>query len=274
VYVAVGDNFPDALGGGPAGGVNDAPILLVLKDSIPGPTATELNRLSPSEIVILGGTGVVSDTVKANLGAYAATVRRLAGANRYATAAAVSADTFPGGAARVYVVVGENFPDALGGGPAGGYKDAPILLVLRDSIPSVTAAELVRLAPSEIVILGGTAAVSDAVAAGLGGYAGTVRRLSGANRYATAVAVSADTFPGGASLVYVAVGDNFPDALGGGPAGGVNGAPILLVLRDSIPSATAAELARLGPTEIVILGGSGVVSDSVGNDLWAYTTEP
>ncbi len=99
-----------------------------------------------------------------------------------------------------------------------------------------------------------------------------MRRLAGANRYATAAAVSADTVPGGASRVYVAVGDNFPDALGGGPAGGVNDAPILLVLKDSIPGPTATELNRLNPSEIVILGGTGVVSDTVMNLLGGYVS--
>ena len=97
VYIATGDNFPDALGAGAAAGVNAGPILLVQSNSIPAPTLAELNRLQPDRIVIVGGTGVITDAVKSALEglSFGPTVERLAGADRYATAAAVSEATFP-----------------------------------------------------------------------------------------------------------------------------------------------------------------------------------
>jgi putative cell wall-binding protein len=63
---------------------------------------------------------------------------------------------------------------------------------------------------------------------------------------------------------------NFPDALAGASAAGNLGAPLLLVTRDSIPAATAAELARLAPNRIVILGSTGVISGIVGVQLAGY----
>ena len=113
------------------------------------------------------------------------------------------------------------------------------------------------------VSAGGVATVNAALAATDPATGSVVRRLAGSDRYATAAAVSADTFPGGANRVYVATGDHYADALAGGPAGGVNGAPILLVRRDSIPGPTAGELGRLSPNEIVILGGPSAVSSHV-----------
>ena len=95
VYVATGENFPDALGAGPAAAIVKGPILLVSQNSIPGETAAELTRLSPDKIVIVGGTAVVSPSVESALAAYAGTVERIAGANRYDTAAKLSAATFP-----------------------------------------------------------------------------------------------------------------------------------------------------------------------------------
>ncbi|MCJ7779337.1 MAG: cell wall-binding repeat-containing protein [Acidimicrobiia bacterium] len=95
VYVATGENFPDALGAGPAAAIVKGPILLVTQNSIPGETAAELTRLAPDRIIIVGGTAVVSPSVEAGLGAYAPTVERIAGANRYDTAARLSASTFP-----------------------------------------------------------------------------------------------------------------------------------------------------------------------------------
>lgn len=95
VYVATGENFPDALGAGPAAAMAKGPILLVTQNSIPGPTGAELNRLAPDKIVIVGGTAVISASVEASLAAYAGTVERIAGANRYDTAAKLSAATYP-----------------------------------------------------------------------------------------------------------------------------------------------------------------------------------
>jgi putative cell wall-binding protein len=190
-------------------------------------------------------------------------VLRLAGADRFATAAAISADTFAAGAPVVYIANGRNFPDALAGAAAAGSLDAPLLLVDRDVIPAPIAAELSRLKPGKIVILGGTGMVSSTTMSALGTYAGgKVLRLAGADRFATAAAISADTFAAGAPVVYIANGRNFPDALAGAAAAGSLDAPLLLVDRDVIPAPIAAELSRLKPDRIVILGGTGMVSST------------
>jgi spore germination protein YaaH/putative cell wall-binding protein len=199
---------------------------------------------------------------------------RLAGADRYATAAAVSAAAFPTGVAAAYVATGATFPDALASGPAAAVAGAPVLLTQPGSLPQVTAAELSRLRPQRIYVLGGPGAVSDTVVAGLRPFAtsGEVIRLAGADRYATAAAVSARTFAPGAPVAYVATGANFPDALAGGTAAGRQAGPVLLTGATSIPSATAAELSRLRPQRIVVLGGPSIVGDGVLAALRGYAT--
>ncbi len=89
--------------------------------------------------------------------------------DRYGTAAAVSKATFSPGVPVAYIASGLNFPDALAGAAAGGYLGGPVLLV-NGHIPAVTAAELTRLQPGRIVVLGGSAAVSDAVLSALDAY--------------------------------------------------------------------------------------------------------
>jgi putative cell wall-binding protein len=147
VYVATGANFPDALAGGPAGVINDAPILLVRQNAVPSETAAELARLGPSTIVVLGGASVVSSSVVTELeGMASCCVSRYWGANRYATAVAVSEAVFPTGAGTVFIVTGSDFPDAVAAGPVAGMLDAPILLVTGASVPTPTGAEVTRLA--------------------------------------------------------------------------------------------------------------------------------
>ena len=170
-YVAIGTNFPDALAGSAAAGFRGGPTLLVSPTGIPDATATELERLHPAEIVVLGGTSVVSGEVAKALKAYTdGPVRRLAGENRYETAAAISADTFDPGVPLAYVATGANFPDALAGTPAAGSLGGPVLLVEPTSLPAATAEELARLHPARIVILGGNSVVSGSVKAALEEY--------------------------------------------------------------------------------------------------------
>jgi hypothetical protein len=101
---------------------------------------------------------------------------------------------------------------------------------------------------------------------------GTVTRLAGVNRYATAAAISAGTFAPGVPVVYVTTGLTLPTGLAGAAIAGAGGAPLLLVSRTTIPSVTAAELRRLVPGRIVILGAAGIVSDAVQVALTAYTS--
>ncbi|MDQ3349981.1 MAG: cell wall-binding repeat-containing protein, partial [Acidobacteriota bacterium] len=218
-------------------------------------------------IKVVGGPAVVSDGVLEALRPYATSgnVQRIFGANRYDTAARVSANAFPTpGVPTAYIATGSNFPDALAGVAAAGKTGGPILLTGRDSLNPHTRAELARLRPARIVILGGTAVVSSAVASQLAPYAttGSVQRLAGADRYSTAAAVSRGTFAT-ADTVFIATGTNFPDALGGGPVAGRDGAPLLLVPSGSVPASAAAELRRLNPARVIVLGGTSVVSVGV-----------
>ncbi len=270
-YIATGLNFPDALAGAAVAGSQGAPVLLVTRDAIPSPIATELARLHPKKIVVLGSAGVVSDAVKTTLAGYTSgTVTRLAGSDRFATAAAISAASFAPGVPVAYIATGLNFPDALAGAAVAGSQGAPVLLVTRDAIPSPIATELARLHPKKIVVLGSAGVVSDAVKTTLAGYtSGTVTRLAGSDRFATAAAISAASFAPGVPVAYIATGLNFPDALAGAAVAGSQGAPVLIVTRDAIPSPIATELARLHPKKIVVLGSAGVVSDAVMASLHA-----
>jgi putative cell wall-binding protein len=267
VFLAVGSNFPDALAGAAVAGKDGAPLLLVNTNSIPLDTIVELVRLNPNTIVILGGNSVISPDVEIALAAYAPTVTRLAGSNRYATAVEISKYGFPGGADEVFVATGTGFADALAAGPAAAMLGGPVLLTAPDSLPQVVADEIARLGPDRIVVVGGTSAVSAAVFAQLQAIQPNTVRLSGLNRYSTAVEISKDAFSAGADRAYVATGLNFPDALAGAAAAGWFDAPILLVPGSSIPAVVADEITRLDPTTIVVLGGTAVVSVSVETQL-------
>ena len=268
VYVASGENFPDALSGSAAAGSQGVPVLLVGRNSVPPGVGDEIRRLKPKRIVVLGGPQAVSTEVETELGGYAP-IARLTGADRFAVSAAVSRTNFPVGVPVAYVASGENFPDALSGGAAAAHGDAPVLLVSKNGVPIPVATELKRLKPGKIVVLGGENAVSSDVASALRDIAPT-ERITGADRFVVSAAISAATFPGGAKTVFVASGAGFADALAGGPAAAANGGPVLLVRPDAVPDAIGAELQRLKPTRIVVLGGEQAVSKAVFEQLRAF----
>ena len=266
-FVATGAAFPDALAGAPAAARAKGPVLLTARGELPAATSTELARLKPSVIVVLGGSGVVSDAVVSKLRGYAGTVVRWAGADRFATAARISAQSFAPGVSVAYLATGDTFPDALSGGAVAGRVGGPVLLVNRSDIPAATAAELARLKPAKIVILGGSSVIGDGVRASADQYtAGSVTRLAGSDRYATSVQVSRSAY-GSSDSVFIATGTKFPDGLAGGPVAALLPGPLLLVSPTQLPAVVKAELQRLGPDRVFVLGGTGVVSGSVVNAI-------
>jgi putative cell wall-binding protein len=198
-------------------------------------------------------------------------VDRIGGADRYEVAVNASKDGFPDGAGTVYVASGAVFPDALSAAPAAAVADAPVLLTTAGDLPAGVKAEIERLDPESIVIVGGTASVSKAVETELGAIA-PVSRLGGADRFAASLAVAAAAFPSGATTAVLATGRNFPDALSAGAAIGADG-PVILVDGEAsgLDDATTALLTDLGVTSIAIAGGEASVSPGIEADAAAIT---
>jgi putative cell wall-binding protein len=273
-FIATGTDFPDSLAGGSPAGRLKAPILLTERSGLPAATRAELRRLAPGSIVILGGTAAVGSGVQDALESFTTgTVVRIAGRDRFTTAAKISARYFAPGAPVAYVATGRSFPDALSAGAAAAKLGGPVLLVDQYAIPGAVRNELERLRPARIVVVGGSAVVSDSVLAALRAYTnGGVSRQAGADRYATAAAVSAAAFPADSALtVHLANGLGFADAVSGVPAAAVRGGPMLLAARTALPQATITALRRLDPTRVVLLGGEAVLAGSLGSAVRAAT---
>jgi len=265
VYVATGESFADALAGSALAGTRRTSVLLVQPDEIPPSIRTELERLQPDRIAILGGTTAVTTDVEAELDELTAgPVIRLAGRDRFATATQVSGSYFGPDTSYVYIANGLQFPDALAAG-AAGVDRGPVLLATQGTLPPATRAELTRLKPQEIVVVGGFAAISDTVEAELDQYTtGPVSRQAGNDRFATSAIVSSGAFQPPTGDVYLTSGRAFADALSGGAIAGAGDGPILLTERTCVPDTVLAEIERLDPDRIILLGGTGAVSDDVG----------
>ena len=269
------DHFPDALAGAYLAGFRAGPTLLATETALPAATGDALEELGAENVVILGGTSAISQGVQDQLTADGYTVTRLGGDSRYDTAAAIA--TAPpldyvgedaAGNRTAVVASGEGFADALVAGPLGYKAQFPVLITAKAGLSSQTAEALEDLEIENVLIPGGTAAVSAETEAQIKALGITVRRFAGQNRSETAALVAAyayDSLGFDRSHVDLALGLRFPDALAGGPHAGLERAPILLTASvDSIGAATEAFLRnRAGALQDgEIFGGTSAVSQA------------
>ncbi len=196
-------------------------------------------------------------------------VSRVQGVDRYDQAVQLSKRSFTH-AETVYLASGEKFPDALSAGSVAGVHGAPLLLTKVKSITTGTTNEIIRLAPSNVLIVGGPASIDDVIMRALSAAlpdSVSVTRIWGADRFEVSRNLIADPDFGvpTSNWVYLASGGNFPDALAASPAAVAQNGPVLLV-NGTETRPTAAETALLdgmGVTNVQIVGGTASVSQAL-----------
>jgi CSLREA domain-containing protein len=279
------DAFPDALGGNYAAGQLTAPLLLSQRDSVPAATLAELDRLNVGTVVLLGGPNAISESVRAQLQAQGYTVNRLGGADRFETAAVIARNFGPAAVGstpqgRTAVLSnGLNFADALSAGAVVYSERFPQLLTPsgQATLNGSAAQALDALGIQHVIITGGESAVSAGVEAQIRASGRTTERIAGSNRYDTAVLFARKAiaeFGFDPAHVNIATGENFPDALAGGPHAGAESSVILLTPRDagSAPfGSTCSYLRELAGTvqSLDIFGGPGAIPEATVDALEA-----
>ncbi|MFD6053092.1 cell wall-binding repeat-containing protein [Agromyces sp. NPDC060279] len=261
VFVATGTNFPDALSAAAAAALLGGPLLLTTPAALPGSVASEITRLAPQRIYVVGGTGAVSNGVMRALKAIAPT-QRLEGSGRYETGRAIVSEVFPA-SGTVFLATGASFPDALAATGAAGARQAPVLLVpgTSTSLDAPTMATIAGLGAHEVVLVGGTGVVSSGIETQLGRAGLSVVRYGGASRYDTAAEINTAYFPRGSTdTMFLATGTNFPDALAGAALAGRLGAPLFVTPAGCTPDSVRASITALGAAKQVVMGGTAVVS--------------
>lgn len=275
VFVVNGLTFPDALSAGAA--TTDGVLLTVRTDSIPAPTIAQLTRIQPSRIVVVGGTGVVSEAVVTQLRSYVAdplsatSVVRIAGNSRYETSRAVveSIYGFAGAPSRIFLATGSSFPDALSAVPAALSIGAAVLLVDGSAASLDTpTANLLAAIGVPVTIIGGTGAVSAGIETQVRAIvgAGSTNRISGVDRFATSFEIAETYFPL-ADYAFLANGLGFADALSVGPVAGRLESPVYLVRAECMPGQVADDIVDLLANEIVAVGGTSAVSANALNGV-------
>ena len=203
---------------------------------------------------------------------------RIGGTHRYDTAVKLAAQ-LRSTPRTVVVVSGASYADGLAAAGLSGGGTVPVLLTETGQLSAATAKYITSRNVRSVVVVGGPAAVSDAVYAELTGLGNvTVERIGGATRYETAVKVAERVGTPGRlcgtarRTVFLATGTGYADALSASPLAALGSHPILLTAPDALPDAVASYLADADVDQVVVVGGVAAVSAQVEQQVRAVVS--
>jgi len=263
LLIASGASFPDALAAAPAANKVKGGLLLTPGGALPAAHMSFLKANKPSKVYIIGGAKSVSNGVLNQIKGLKVKVDRVQGSDRYETAGKI-ATTFFKSATVAYIASGAQFPDALTAAAAAGSIGAPVLLVdPKDSyLKSAASFPLIRLNVSTLRIAGGHSAVSAKLEKSSKNLY-KVTRYGGKDRYETAQKIN--SVFGVTAQVWIASGDNFPDALAGAAAAGAGKEPLYLAKKRCVPAGSFKAFAKHKPVSKVVLGGPALLNSPLGS---------
>lgn len=184
---------------------------------------------------------------------------RIAGKNRYESAAKISREQFTN-AKKVIVVNAQKYADALSATTLSDGKYS-ILYTEKDSLPTATRNEIQRLNPVEVYLLGGQQSISAGIENILKKYSNKVTRIAGRDRYETSAKVAAMSKK---KNVVIASGENFSDPLYASSYAYSNNAKILLSSGKTLSRETRDYLLRNKSSigKVTVVGGGQSISSA------------
>lgn len=251
--VACGTNYPDALSSAYLAKVKNAPLLLSEAREVNGTVDYIRKNVTKGKTVYLvGGADVLPEQIKTILGSDY-DVKRLEGEDRFLTNLAVLKEANVNNE-EVMICSGLGYADALSAAATG----KPVMLVGK-ALTKEQKEYLAGINPAKFYIVGGSDVVSDRVKAELETMR-SVERISGEDRYETALNVAKKFFDMTSSTVVIATGDGFADGLVGSVTAIANNAPLLLANRNNIKG-VAEFVKKTGVKRSIVMGGADVISN-------------
>lgn len=266
VIIVSGKDYPDALSAAPLAKKYNAPILLSEVGGLNNQTIQELGRLKAKNAYIVGGTSAVPSNVEGQLKSLGINSTRLSGYDRYETAVKVA--EIVGTSNGIVLASGTSFADALSIAPIAAANGMPILLTLPNKLSNYNKAFITGKNIGVTYVIGGDTVIAGA---NVNNYPNPVR-LGGLNRYETNTNVL-QYFAQNINYdkMYLASGLNFPDGLVGAPIAALTQSPIILINdNSSCMEQINSKLTGVNPSELYVLGGQTVLSDSLVNKI-AYS---
>lgn len=197
------------------------------------------------------------------------TIEEYSGATRFEVACGVAEAAYPNGATKAIIAGSEGWADALSATSLAGVLDCPILLTDQGSLTNATKESLQKLGVTSVIVVGGPDTVSASVESQLKSAGIAVeKRLGGADRFEVQMNIfnyAKDKWD--TSMIIVASGVKFSDALSSSPLAFSRKVPIFLVddggNLSNAQKATIGGLASIGGVQqSIIVGGPDSVSSN------------
>jgi N-acetylmuramoyl-L-alanine amidase len=256
--------FADALTATPLAYKLNAPILLTHPDKLTEETKKQIQNLGAKNVVIVGGTGSVSDNVVSNITSLGiSNITRIAGKDRFEVSKNIANEIGLNGTA--VIANGLVFADALSIAPYAATNSYPILLTRNNELPLGIQKLLAAETITKSIVVGGEASVSN----GVFNQLPSASRIGGKDRYEVGANI-AKNYGQNRSKHYIATGLTFADALTGSVLAAKENAVILLTNTDRFPDSTLGVLSQKN-VPVTILGGVGSVKDQIVHKLTTIT---
>nr|WP_314515600.1 cell wall-binding repeat-containing protein [uncultured Peptostreptococcus sp.] len=264
VILASGKNNADALVSASFANAHKAPILLTNKDTTDESVLNEISRLKAKNIIIVGGSSSVSYKVEGDMRKKGYSVRRIAGNNRYETSAMIAQEVKDiTKSSKAILINGSKDADALTVSGLATSQGLPVIMTRSGELEGNARAKFNAWNLDQVYLVGGTNSISDSVVNQVS--AKTKTRLSGQDRFKTALAIADESYPSTKKVMF-ANGYNSIDALSAGAVTARAKMPILLVNRTSIPNSIKDRLSGK-ISQSVILGGESTIASGTIDSL-------
>ena len=261
--LAYGENYPDALASAPLAKKYNAPILLTTSSSLPNSTKLALIDLQTKNVIIIGGTGVISSSIDIELQSMGINVTRIFGNDKYETSIKIAQQITT--SSELFVCTSEDYPDALSVAPIAALKQIPIILVPRDYLPDSVKSYISSVDINKTYVIGYSDVIDDSVA----NQFSNSERILGSDKYSRNIAVNQKfNTEFSSDNICLATGEGFADALTGSAYAVKISSPIILI-NNSSPENTKSYYQQrfMNANNICVFGGTAVISDPQINSL-------
>ena len=262
-------NIVDGLSATPFASIKNAPVLLSNNGKLPSSTISELKRLNPTNVYVIGGTTSMPESVvKSIKNNTNATVSRIGGKTRYETSLAIAKQIDKiADVNKVYISSGTGEVDALSIASVAGRDKAPILLTNVNKVDTNTYNFIKSENVKNAYFIGGEKKISNSVIKQIDKVVSadvSKNRVAGQNRKDTNAEVI-EKFYTSSKLngVVVAKDDVIVDALTVGSFAAKNDMPVVIA-KNSLSSAQKSALTGK-KTEKVYQSGGGVKTSVIDN---------
>jgi putative cell wall-binding protein len=273
VVLVSGEGYADSISSVVLSKKLNAPILLTGSSSLDGSAKDALDKLKSKNIYVIGGTGVISQSIRNQLKSENYNLIELSGKNRYETNAAVAKQLVKLGMdpSNVMMTAGSNFSDALSAAPAAAVKDEILLLGDNNTKSMSSVVDFIKSSSSKVTVVGTSNVINDAAYKVVGG----VNRIDGgSDRFATNLNVlKAFDSSLKSDRIYVAnaSGTRYADSLIAASLAGINSSPLVLVNGEGDTQTTDAlnyiKSKASSSTQLNVISEKGLVSDKTVSDI-------